>query len=342
MRAPAGKAHMSQRIFITGTRIADSALQLLHDRDCVVEIGDPRDTPDDLVRKLSRFDPDGLIVRQGRITAAVQDAARRLRVICKHGVGTDNIDVEEASRRRIPVLFTPGTNTESVAEHTLGLILALARRIPLQDRRIRSGTYEKATYDGQDLPGKTLGLVGFGRIARRVCELVAPFGARALVFHPSCTVETLPGHVSKVARFEDLLLQADFLSLHCPLSSATKGLVNDRAIAQMKQGACIVNTARGGLVDEGHLVEALKSGRLGGAALDVLEDEPPAGDSPLLVLENVILTPHVAGSSDKSMTNMGLQAVANVLAVLHGEPVDPRSVLNGEVLEGGSANGHSS
>jgi D-3-phosphoglycerate dehydrogenase len=325
---------MSHRIFITGTRIADIALQLLRDRDCVVEIGDPRDSPEDLARKLARFEPDGLIVRQGRIVGAVQDAAKGLRVICKHGVGTDNIDVAEATRRRIPVLFTPGTNTESVAEHTLGLILSLTRGIPQQDRRIRGGTYEKATYDGRELLGMTLGLVGFGRIARRLCELLAPFEVQVVVYHPSCTIEALAGHVSKAQHLEELLPRADILSLHCPLTSATRGLVNGRTIAQMKKGACIVNTARGGLIDEKHLVEALRSGRLGGAALDVLEDEPAAENSPLLGLDNVILTPHVGGASDRSMTNMGLQAVRNVLAVLEREPVDPRSVLNGEVLDG--------
>jgi D-3-phosphoglycerate dehydrogenase len=333
---------MNHRIFITGTRIADAALHLLHDRQCLVEVGDPKDTPEDLVRKLALFNPDGLIVRQGRITGAVQDAPKRLRVICKHGVGTDNIEVAEATRRGIPVLFTPGTNAESVAEHALALILSLTRRIPLQDRRIRSGVYEKATYDGQELLGATLGLVGFGRIARRLCDLVAPFDVRVLAYHPSCTVEALPGHVAKAQHLEELLPQADVLSLHCPLSPATRGLVDGRTIAMMKRGVYIVNTARGGLIDESDLAEALRSGQIGGAALDVLKDEPPAEGSPLLGLDNVILTPHVGGASDRSMVNMGLQAARNVLAVLEGEPVDLRSVLNGEVLGGGTADGPSS
>jgi D-3-phosphoglycerate dehydrogenase len=172
---------------------------------CVFEIGDPKDTPEDLVQKLAEFDPDGLIVRQGWITGAVQDAPKQLRVICKHGVGTDNIDLAEATKRAIPVLFTPGTNAEAVAEHTLGLILALVRRIPREDRRVRGGTYEKAAYDGRELPGMTLGLVGFGRIAPRLCELVAPFEMKVLAYHPSCTAEPLASHVAKVGHFEQLL-----------------------------------------------------------------------------------------------------------------------------------------
>ncbi len=332
---------MSHRIFITGTPIAEAALQILRNRKCLLEIGEPTDTPDDLVRKLARFDPDGLIVRQGRITAAVQDAPRRLRVICKHGVGTDNIDIEEATKRGIPVLFTPGTNAESVAEHALGLILSLTRRIPQQDRRIRGGVYEKATYDGQELHGKTLGLVGFGHVGRRLCGLVAPFEMTVLVHDPFWTAEPLAGHVSMVQHLEELLPRVDILSLHCPLSPSTKGLINRRTIAMMKRGACLVNTARGGIVDEHDLVEALRSGHVGGAALDVLKQEPPAADSPLFDLDNVVLTPHVSGTSERSMSNMGQQAVRNVLAVLEGESVDPRSVLNGQVLGIAPTDGHS-
>jgi len=337
---PPGQPAMSHRIFLTGTRIAEAAIHLLRDRHCVVEVGEPKDTPEDLVRKLAQFSPDGLIVRQGRITGAVQDASKRLRVICKHGVGTDNIDVEGATNRGIPVLFTPGTNAESVAEHTLGLILSLTRRIPQQDRRVRGGIYDKATYDGQELLGKTLGLVGFGHVARRLCELVAPFEPRVLVYDPLSTDEPGAGYVSKVEELEELLPRADILSLHCPLSSTTRGLLNRRTIAKMKRGACVVNTARGPIIDESHLVEALQSGHLGGAALDVLEHEPPAADSPLYGLHNVVLTPHVGGVSDRAMTNTGLQAARNVLAVLEGELVDPRFVLNCEVLEHGPGDDH--
>lgn len=323
---------MSHRIFITGTRIAEPGLQLLRDQGCAFEVGDPKDTPDDLARKLAEFNPDGLIVRQGRITGTVQAAPTRLQVICKHGEGTDNIDVEEATKRGIPVLFTPGTTTEAVAEHALGLILALVRRIPQQDRRMRSGAYEKAAYEGRELLGTTLGLVGFGRIARRLCALVAPFEMKVFVYHPSCTVEPLATHVVKVGHFEELLPQADILSLHCPLTPSTRGLVNQRTLGMMRRGACIVNTARGGIIEESHLIEAIRGGHVGGAALDVLEQEPPAEDSPLLQLENVVLTPHVASASDRSLANMGLQAAKNVLDVLGGEPVDPRCVLNPEAF----------
>lgn len=323
---------MHYRIFITGSGIVKEAQQLLREENCIFETGDPKDTPADIARKLREFDPHGLIVRQGKISAEVQAAAKSLKVICKHGVGTDNIDVAEATRRGIPVLFTPLANYESVAEHTLALIFALLRRIPLEDKRIRSGVFDKKHYDGQELLGKTLGIIGFGHIGRRLAELAAPFKMKVVVYHPSCTPEPLPPYISKVKKVEEIFSRADIISLHCPLTPETKGMINRRTIAQMKQGVYIVNTARGGIVNEGDLFQALQERRVGGAALDVFEEEPPAADHPLFRLDNVIFTTHVAGASDNSLKNMGVDSVKNVLAVLNGEPPDPESLVNKEVL----------
>ena len=319
---------MNYRIFITGSGIAEEAQQRLLQENCVFEQGDPNDSPEDLARKLQAFNPDALIVRQGKITAAVQEAASNLKVICKHGVGTDNIDIEAATRRGIPVLYTPRANFEAAAEHTLALMLSLLRRIPLQNCHIRDGVFDKKQYDGLELFGKTLGIVGFGHIGRRVAELVAPFKMRILVYHPSCTAETLPPYITKVKSVQELLPQVHVLSLHCPLTPETRGLVNRHSIAQMQPGVCIINTARGGLVHEGDLIQALHDGRVGGAALDVFESEPPAADNPLFKMDRVIVTAHVAGMSDNSFKNMGLAAVENVLAVLKGKPVDRESIKN--------------
>jgi len=319
---------MPFRIFITGSGLAEVAQQRLRQENCVFEQGDPADTPEDLARKLQAFNPDGLIVRQGKITEAVQAAAPNLKVICKHGVGTDGIDIDAATRRGIPVLYTPGTNAEATAEHTLALMLALLRQIPLQDRRIRSGIFDKKQYGGLELAGKTLGLIGFGAVGRRVAELVAPFKMQVLVYHPSCTDEPLPAYIRKLKSVAELLPQVDILSLHCHLTPETRNLVNRDSIARMRPGVFIINTARGALVHEGDLLDALQNDRVAGAALDVFADEPPPMDHPLFENDRVIVTAHVGGMSDNSFKNMSLAAMENVLAVLKGEPVERGSLKN--------------
>lgn len=327
---------MGHRVFITGSGIAAEARQLLQRHDCVFENGDPKDAPADLVRKLSAFRPDGLIVRQGQINAQVMDAAGNLKVISKHGVGVDNIDVTAATQRGIPVLFTPRANFESAAEHTFALILALVRRVAVEDRRIRSGVFDKAKYDGLELTGKTLGLVGYGKIGRRLAELVAPFSTRVLVYDP-CSPNQLPAHVTLVRDVAEVFSVSDILSLHCPLTAQTQGIINEQSIARMKAGVHIINTARGGLINEADLVQALRQGRVRGAALDVFETEPLAADHPLLAMDNVILTPHVAGSSDRSSRNMGVESVKNVLSVLQGQTIDAEALINKDVLVAGAA-----
>jgi D-3-phosphoglycerate dehydrogenase len=324
---------MRYRVFVTGSGIAAEARQLLQDEQCLVETGDPADTPADLARKLRDFAPDALIVRQGQITADVQDAAPGLRVICKHGVGMDNIDRAHATRRAIPVLFTPDANFESTAEHTLALLLSIVRRIPREDARIRRGVFDKKSYDGLELAGKSLAVVGYGKIARRVCELVAPFRVSVRVYHPSNRPEPLPPHVTKVDRLDDLWPSADLVSLHCPLTPETRRLVNRDTIARMPRGVHIVNTARGALVDEADLIMALRDGHVAGAAIDVFEEEPPPANHPFFGLDTVIFSPHVGGMSDNSVLNMGLESARHVLAVLKGEPPPRRAVWNTEVLD---------
>jgi D-3-phosphoglycerate dehydrogenase len=262
----------------------------------------------------------------------VQKAAPALQVICKHGTGTDNIDVAAATAAGIPVLYTPFANFESVAEHTLALMLSLARQIPQEDRRIRSGVFDKKHYGGLELNGKTLGLIGFGKIARRLCELVAPLRMRVLAYHPSAKPEPLPEYITKTADVMTVFREADVLSLHCPLTEQTRHLVNRETLAAMKRGALLVNTARGEIVNEADLLAALESGQLGGAALDVFEKEPLPADHPFVNMPQVICTPHVAGASDYSLRNMGMQSVQQVLAVLQGETPDPVVVVNPDVF----------
>lgn len=321
---------MSFRVFVTGSGIIKEAQDLMEAEGCVLMQGDPKDTSADLERKIAEFQPDALIVRQGEINSDVISASEKLKVICKHGTGTDNIDIDAASNRDIPVMYTPDANYESVAEHTLALILSLIRKIPDQDRTIRRGLFDKKGFGGQDLLGRTLGLVGFGRIARRLSELVAPFHMKVLVYHPSNTDEALPRYISKVSSITDIFSQSDIVSLHAPLTEDTKGMVDSVAFARMKKGAYLINTARGSLVNEDHLVTALQDRQIRGAALDTFAVEPLAKNSPLYHLDNVVMTMHTAGNSDSSLKNMAMDSVRNIMAALKNEPLDPRMVINKE------------
>jgi D-3-phosphoglycerate dehydrogenase / 2-oxoglutarate reductase len=322
------------RVFITGSGIATEAQHLLERERCAVEIGHPDDTSQDIAKKLAAFNPDALIVRQGKITRDVVRSANNLKVICKHGVGTDNIDIEAATLSGIPVFYTPNANFEAVATHTMALILALMRQVPAQDKLMRDGVFDKSSYRGQELSGKTLGLIGFGRVGRRLSLLAAPFGIKVVVYHPSKTNEVLPGYLSKTEIVEEVYKQADIISLHCPLTSDTRDLVDSDAFKIMKEGVYIINTARGGIINEPDLLAALKSGKIGGAALDVFEVEPPsANNNPLFNQANIILSPHIAGTSDNSLRNMGFEAAGHILSVLKEGSVDTSAIKNSEVLE---------
>lgn len=323
---------MSHRIFLTGSGIAPSAVAVLQEHQCIIETGDPQDSPAGLERKLRQFNPDALIVRQGLINAEVQDAASSLKVICKHGVGTDNIDIAYATARGIPVLFTPGSNTQSAAEHALGLVLSLTRSITRENMRVRNGTFEKKRYDGIELAGKTLGLLGYGRIGKKLAQLVEPFGLEVLVFHPSACEEAAPPHVHRASTPEEVFERSDIISLHCSLNDSTRGMINRESLKMMKSGVYLINTARGAIIRQDALIEALATGRVAGAALDVFEEEPLPKDHPLLSQDNVIVTPHVAGISDRSFIRMGLTAVQNVLAILNGGDLDRACMVNPEVL----------
>jgi D-3-phosphoglycerate dehydrogenase len=324
---------MSFRIFLTAPGISPQAREHLERQGAQLLLGEPKATPEELARTVSGFLPDALIVRTGRITSAVMDASPGLKAICKHGVGIDNIDVQAATAKGIPVMYTPFANYESVAEHALALILALTRKVAEQDRAMRAGGFDKKSYQGLELYGKTLGLVGFGKSARRLCELVAPFRMDVIVYHPSQTMEALPPNVRKARSVGEVLSSADVLSLHCPLTDATRNMIDARSIRGMRPGVHIVNTARGGLVNEADLCAALQDGSVAGAALDVYESEPPPPKSPLFALPNIVLTPHVAGSSDNSLVNMGMESARNVLAVLRGEPVDEGALVDPGVYQ---------
>ena len=231
-------------------------------------------------------DADALIVRSAtKVTADLLEKAPRVRAVGRAGVGVDNIDLEEATRRGVLVMSTPGGNAVSVAEHTFALLLALARQVPRLDRAIHEGRWEKSSAAGTEVRGKTLGLIGLGRIGSEVAVRAEAFDMRVLGYDPYISEAAAHQIQVELVPLERLLAESDFVSLHTALSPATQNLINAKSIAQMKKGARLVNAARGELIDEAALAQALKSGHLAGAAVDVFVEEPPK-NSPLVVLPN--------------------------------------------------------
>ena len=257
-------------------------------------------------------DADALIVRSAtRVTDELLAQAPRLRIVGRAGVGVDNIDLEAATHRGILVVNTPGSSATSVAEHTLALMLAMARSVPQLNAAMHAGRWEKSGAAGAELRGKTLGLVGLGRVGGEVARRAKALEMRVLAHDPYLNAERAAEWGVELMPLAEMLGQADYVSLHTALSPATEGLINQATLAQMKRGARLINTARGELVDEAALAEALGSGHLAGAGLDVFAIEPP-GNSPLMALPNVIATPHVAGSTAEAQEEVGVQIAQQI------------------------------
>jgi len=257
-------------------------------------------------------DADALIVRSAtKVTAELLDAAPKLRAVGRAGVGVDNIDLEAATKRGVLVMSTPGGNAVSVAEHTFALMLALARQVPRLDKAIHEGRWEKSSAAGTEVRGKTLGLIGLGRIGSEVAVRADAFDMRVLGYDPFISEAAAREINVELVTLDALLAESDFISLHTALSPQTQNLVNADSIKKMKTGARIINAARGELVDESALAAAIKSGKLGGAAVDVFNEEPPK-NSPLIGLANVIGTPHVAGSTTEAQEEVGTQVAVQI------------------------------
>src|SRR3989442_11168471 len=252
-----------------------------------------------------------------RMTAKVMDGPRRLRVIGRAGVGIDNVDVDAATRRGIVVANAPESTVISAAEHTIGLLVALTRNIPQAHAALKQGRWERKAYGGVELADKTLGVLGFGRIGQQVARRAAGLGMRVVAYDPFVAPERFRElGVERVEREDDVYGAADFITLHLPLTDETRGSVGAEAFAKMRDGVRIVNAARGELVDEEALLEALRSGKVGGAALHVFSTEPHAG--PLLELDNVVVTPHLAASTEQAQDRAGVIIAEQVAAALQG------------------------
>lgn len=275
------------------------------------------------------IDSHAVITRgRGRVTREAILEARDLRCIARCGSGTDNIDVATATGRGIPVIYSPAGTTIAVAEHTLMLMLAVSRRLTLLDREVRAGNWEirNRTSLNTELAGKTLGIVGLGRIGRRVAELGAALGMKVVYWSRSSNDERF-----QAVAIEELFAEADVISICLSLGDETRGLVDRRLISLMKPGAFLINTSRGEIVDENALIEALRENRIAGAGLDVLAEEPPPADHPLLSMANVVITPHVAIWTDVTYRNMCVEVAEQVVNALTGREIDNRNLRNQDI-----------
>jgi D-3-phosphoglycerate dehydrogenase / 2-oxoglutarate reductase len=263
-------------------------------------------------------DYSAIVVRsQTKITAKVIDAAKKLKAVGRAGVGVDNVDVDAATRRGVIVMNTPAGNTISTAEHAFSLLVSIARSIPQAHWSVKAGQWDRKSYEGVELHGKTVGIVGMGRIGTEIARRAIAFGMRPIAYDPYLSASR--ARSLQVELFEDLddvLCRADFLTLHLPLTTETRHLINSDRMQKMKKGARIVNCARGGLIDENALYEPLKSGRIAAAALDVYETEPPPADFPLRTLSNIVFTPHLAASTAEAQESVGLEIAKAIRSVL--------------------------
>ena len=324
--------HGAPRILVTEP-LADSGLELLR-KEFQVDVR-PDLAQEGLAEAIAPY--SAIIVRsQTKVTADVLERAESLRVIGRAGIGLDNVDVETATRRGITVVNAPQSNIISAAEHTIGLLLAQARNIPQAHASVKAGKWERERFQGVELHGKTLGVIGLGRVGTMVAQRAQAFGMRVAAFDPYVSRERAKAlGVELMPNLEAVLVQADFVTIHLPRTLETEGLIGEREIGLMKEGARIVNTSRGGIVDERALVNALRDGKLGGAALDVFAEEPVPPANPLLVYENVVATPHLGAATTEAQDKAGTTIAEMVLLALRGEfvPYAVNVPAAGEVAE---------
>ncbi|HEY7599176.1 MAG TPA: phosphoglycerate dehydrogenase [Candidatus Limnocylindrales bacterium] len=311
--------------------LAEEGLALLRaEHEVEVRLDLPRA---ELLARLPEF--DALLVRsQVKVDAEALAAGSRLLVVGRAGVGVDNIDLDAATRAGITVVNAPTANTIAAAEHTLALLYALARRVPAADASVRRGEWKRAQFMGQELRGRTLGIVGLGRIGMAIADRARAMEMELLGSDPYLTEEMAAVHGVRLVALEQLLREADAITLHVPLTRATRGMIGAPELALMKPGAFVINVARGGVVDEAALADALAAGRLGGAAIDVYEHEPPT-DSPLLGAPHTVLTPHLGASTEEAQAKVAVETVGQVLEVLAGRPA--RYAVNAPLLPADTA-----
>ncbi len=312
-------------VIMTAPRLAPRAVAVLEAAGCAIHYTEPYPSGIVLAELAARVGADAILSRQGQVNATAIAGSPRLRIVARHGVGVDEVDLAAAAAHGVMVTNAPGSNTRAVAEHTLAAILALAKGIKPFGARVAAGTWRGASSSGRDIFSLRLGLIGFGGIAQAVAALARPFGMDIHVYS-NRPVDPAFG----VRQVESLLALApvsDVLSVHCPLTEVTRGCVGAAVMAAMPAGGFVVNTARGGIVDEVALLAALESGHIAGAALDVFATEPPTPENRLLTHPHVLATPHVAGVTPDSLTAMGVMAAECIAAALTGGVVPSERIV---------------
>ena len=324
---------MTETILITGPSLAPEADAVLKAAGYAPVYVPPYTEGDDLLKIVAEASPVGILVRMGRVDQAIFAAAPQLRVLSKHGVGVDNIDTDAATARGIPVIVASGANAVSVAEHAIALLFAVAKQIVPLDRSLREGRWEKPGFQGRELAGSTIGLVAFGAIAQQTARFAKAFGMTVLAYDPFCPDEVFAAEgVTRVDDLDDMLRQVDILSLHSPLTPQTRNLINAERLAQMKPNAIIINTARGGLIDEEALLAALREGRIAGAGLDTFAKEPAAPDHPFWSDLRLVVTPHIGGVTSAANLRVGIDAAQAIVDFLAGKPIPQSRIINHQKL----------
>jgi D-3-phosphoglycerate dehydrogenase len=303
-------------ILVTGADLAPQALALLNDHEVVFAGKTP--TEDDIVALSRKHNPVAIIVRYSKVGAAAMDAAPALRVISKHGSGTDTIDKVAARERGIDVVAAVGANAAAVAEQALALLLACAKSVVSLDARMHAGHWDKATHKSVELAGRTVGVIGLGAIGLRFARMADALDMRVIGFDPYA--KNLPSYVATVD-LETIWRDSDAISLHCPLTEDNRELVNAGTLAKCRRGVIVVNTARGGLIDEHALLAAVRSGQVMSAGLDSFAVEPMSAGHPFQGETGLVLSPHIGGVTSDAYVNMGVAAARNALEVLGRQAV---------------------
>jgi D-3-phosphoglycerate dehydrogenase len=323
---------MNRKILLTGPALALDAMNFANGLDIQIIPTPPYMPAEELTAIIRKEQPDAIVVRQGKLTKEMVEASSNLKAIAKHGVGYDTIDIKAAAELNIPVTIAVGANAQSVAEHAFALMFSVARQTAHQDARVRAGHWDKATANGIELFGKTLGLIGLGSIGGILMDLVAPLQMKVKVYDPY--LKTLPerAHVEREHDFDTLIETSDIISLHCPLTEQNRNLFSSAQFNRMRPGSILINTARGELIDTPALVEALKTRRIAGAGLDTFNPEPPPADSDLWSLPNLVATPHVGANTTEARDRVGLLAVQQIVNIWEGTAIDPRCVVNRHLM----------
>ncbi len=310
---------MKMKILVSD-KLAEEGLKILREGD-LFEVDTKYDLkPEELKKIIGGY--DALIVRSGtQVTEEIIEAAAGLKVIGRAGVGLDNVDLKAATKKGIIAMNTPGGNTTSTAEHAFSLIMALARNIPQAHGSMKAGKWDRGKFQGVELYGKTLGIIGLGRIGSTVAKFAQGFGMTIKAYDPFLSPEMAAKKGIAVTPLEDLIKNSDFITVHVPKTDETKGMIGEKEIAMMKKSVRLINCARGGIIDEGALAKALEAKRIAGAALDVYDQEPPQADFPLLKLDNCVLTPHLGASTAEAQVNVAVEIAYTVRDALLGRGI---------------------